>query len=150
MKTILCVVFLWILVMLFCSPAFMAHGLTIKVAEHVISFVLKLGSSQANRTSGNCAYLDGQTIPLINVGKWNRVTYQVRKLAGYILLQTSYITLIIVFIVFFLSFLQISFFIFGYFLPLVFIIILYSIMIYKLFSKVFQYIHIREFQNYHF
>ena len=92
MKTICCVVFLWILVMLFCSPAFMAHGLTIKVAEHVISFVLKLGSSQANRTSGNCAYLDGQTIPLINVGKWNRVTYQVRKLAGYILPQISYIT----------------------------------------------------------
>ena len=80
MKTIFCVVFLWILVMLFCSPAFMAHGLTIKVADNVISFVSKLGSSQVNRTSGNCAYLDGQTIPLINVGKWNRVTYQVRKL----------------------------------------------------------------------
>ena len=38
MKTIFCVVFLWILVMLFCSPAFMAHGLTIKVAENMIIF----------------------------------------------------------------------------------------------------------------
>ena len=55
----------------------MAHGLPIKVAKSAISFVSKLGSSQANRTSGNCAYLDGQTIPLINSGKWN----QARKLA---------------------------------------------------------------------
>ena len=91
------------------------RSVTMSVLESIMRW------QEENSTDQSCIFLNNHPISILPQHTWNRRSYQVENKLILLCLHFS---------------VKIIFFIFGYFLPLILIVILYSVMIFKLLKQV--------------